>query len=91
MICAVIFSTVLPCSALSGGVPQADLFNEVHPNKSFPEKSPYWTYDAGENEKYNFRSATLRYTNATVRYANAPLRCTNTTGMPFWALPVTVK
>lgn len=44
---------------------QADLFNEVHPNRSFPEKAPYWTYDAGENEKYNFRSATLRYTMCT--------------------------
>jgi len=50
----------LYCSVLSCA--QADLFNEVHPNKSFPAKAPYWTYDAGENEKYNFRSATLRYT-----------------------------
>lgn len=40
---------------------QADLYNEVHPNKAFPDGAPYWTYDAGANETYNFRSAVLRY------------------------------
>lgn len=41
-------------------VSQADLFNEVHPNATFPPGAPYWLPDAGSNEKYNFRSAVKR-------------------------------
>jgi len=32
-------------------VVQADLFNEVHPNPSFPEGAPYWQEDAGRTRR----------------------------------------
>jgi len=57
----VLYSKVKYCTVLSCSAVQADLYNEVHPNTAFPDGAPYWEYDAGVNETYNFRSAVQRY------------------------------